>query len=62
MARATAGAQRGAAGASDSASMDFRIVEDNGGGYHWARLDRDGAASGRLDAQAAIDSSVEMPR
>jgi uncharacterized protein YegP (UPF0339 family) len=85
-ARATKGAPRGAAVTSDSASMEFVIVEDNGGDYHWTLLDRDGtslaqscsfasyqhtedaarvvlagAASARLDPQAAIDSSVETP-
>jgi uncharacterized protein YegP (UPF0339 family) len=85
-ARATTGSQRGATGASGSASMEFLIVEDNGGDYHWTLLDRDGtslarsgsfasyqhtedaarvvlagAASARLDPQAAIDSSVETP-
>ncbi len=30
-----------------SVSMEFLIVEDNGGDYHWTLLDRDGNSLGR---------------
>ena len=33
--RAATGANRGAVVASESVSMEFLIVEDNGGDYHW---------------------------
>jgi uncharacterized protein YegP (UPF0339 family) len=46
-ARATAVAHRGAVGASGSASMEFLIVEDNGGDYHWTLVDRDGNSLAR---------------
>jgi hypothetical protein len=69
--RAPTGPSRGAEGASESASMEFLIVEDNGGKYHWTLLDRQaenaasvvlaGAGSARLVRRAATDSSVEIP-
>jgi uncharacterized protein YegP (UPF0339 family) len=40
--RAHAGANGGTVVASESVSMEFVIVEDNGGDYHWTLLDRDG--------------------
>jgi len=45
--RAATGASRGAEGASASASMEFLIVEDNGGKYHWTLLDREGESLAR---------------
>ena len=33
--RANAGTNGGAVVASESVSMEFLIVEDNGGNYHW---------------------------
>jgi uncharacterized protein YegP (UPF0339 family) len=45
--RAPKGASRGAKGASESASMEFVIVEDNGGKYHWTLLDREGNSLAR---------------
>ena len=42
MATATkkARAATGVVAASDSVSMEFLVVEDNGGDYHWTLLDR----------------------
>jgi uncharacterized protein YegP (UPF0339 family) len=45
--RAPTGPSRGAEGASESASMEFLIVEDNGGKYHWTLLDRQGESLAR---------------
>lgn len=54
-AHATNGANRGAVAASDSASMEFLIVEDNGGDYHWTLLDRDGNSLGRSPSFASYE-------
>jgi uncharacterized protein YegP (UPF0339 family) len=44
---APTGPSRGAEGASESGSMEFLIVEDNGGKYHWTLLDREGESLAR---------------
>jgi uncharacterized protein YegP (UPF0339 family) len=41
-ARANPGANGGAVVASESVSMEFVILEDNGGDYHWTLLDHNG--------------------
>ena len=61
-ARATTGAHRGATGASRSASMEFLIVEDNGGDYHWTLLDRDGTSLARSGSFASYQHTEEAAR
>ena len=46
-ARAKKGANGGTVVAPESVSMEFLIVEDNGGDYHWTLVDRDGNSLGR---------------
>ena len=45
--RAHTGANGGTALTPESMSMEFLIVEDNGGNYHWTLLDGDGHDLGR---------------
>ena len=61
-AHATNGANRGAVAASDSASMEFLIVEDNGGDYHWTLLDRDGNSLGRSPSFASYEHAETAAR
>jgi len=61
-ARATVGAHRGATVASDSASMRFLIVEDNGGDYHWRLLDRDGTSLARSGSFASYQHTEDAAR
>jgi uncharacterized protein YegP (UPF0339 family) len=51
--RVTTGANGGAAVASELESMEFLIVEDNGGKYHWRLLDRDGNSLARSPSYAS---------
>jgi hypothetical protein len=46
-ARANSSANGGAPRAPDSEPMEFLIVEDNGGKYHWTLLDRKGNSLAR---------------
>jgi uncharacterized protein YegP (UPF0339 family) len=46
-ARAKVPAACGTQAASESVSMEFLIVEDNGGEYHWTLLDREGKSLAR---------------
>lgn len=52
-ARATQGINRRALIASGSVPMEFLIVEDNAGDYHWTLLDRDGTSLGRSPSFAS---------
>jgi hypothetical protein len=61
-ARATAGSRRGAAVAFDSASMEFVIVEDNGGEYHWTLVDRDGISLARSGSFASYEHTEDAAR
>jgi uncharacterized protein YegP (UPF0339 family) len=61
-ARATTGANRGALVASDSVSMEFLIVEDNGGDYHWTLLDRDGNSLARSPSFASYEHTEDAAR
>jgi len=54
-ARAPRRATRGAVVASESVSMEFLIVEDNGGDYHWTLLDRDGNSLARSPSFASYE-------
>jgi uncharacterized protein YegP (UPF0339 family) len=60
MATATpkARAKRGAA----ASPMQFRIVEDNGGDYHWTLLDRDGASLARSGSFASYERTEDAAR
>jgi hypothetical protein len=60
MATATpkARAKRGAT----AASMEFRIVEDNGGDYHWTLLDRDGASLAHSGSFASYERTEDAAR
>ncbi|HEV7174126.1 MAG TPA: hypothetical protein VGN29_01465 [Solirubrobacteraceae bacterium] len=61
-ARAATGANHGAAVASDSASMEFLVVEDNGGDYHWNLIDRDGNSLGRSPSFASYEHTEDAAR
>ncbi len=60
-ARATTSANHGAV-ASDSASMELLIVEDNSGDYHWTLLDRDGTSLGRSGSFASYERTEDAAR
>jgi uncharacterized protein YegP (UPF0339 family) len=57
--RAHAGANGGAATAPQSVSMEFRIVEDNGGHFHWTLLDRDGHELARSPSHASHEDAED---
>jgi uncharacterized protein YegP (UPF0339 family) len=61
-ARATTGPHRGAVVASDPVSMEFVIVEDNGGDYHWSLLDRDGTSLARSGSFASYEHTEDAAR
>ena len=61
--RAPRGASRGREAASESASMEFLIVEDNGGKYQWTLLDREGnrlARSPRLVSHEQAEDAARV--
>jgi uncharacterized protein YegP (UPF0339 family) len=58
-ARANAGANGGAATAPESVSMEFLIVEDNGGHFHWTLLDRDGHDLARSPSHASHEDAED---
>lgn len=60
--RAPASASRGAEGASESASMEFLIVEDNGGKYHWTLLDREGNSLARSPRFVSHEQAEDAAR
>jgi uncharacterized protein YegP (UPF0339 family) len=45
--------------ASPPTTMEFVIVEDNGGAYHWTIVAGDGAAVGRSDSFATYDDAEQ---
>ena len=59
-ARAAAGADRGAGVA--SVSMEFLIIEDNGGDYHWTLLDRDGNSLARSPSFETYEHAEDAAR
>jgi uncharacterized protein YegP (UPF0339 family) len=59
---ATTGANRGADVASNSVSMEFLIVEANGGDYHWTLLDRDGNSFARSPSFASYEQAENAAR
>ena len=60
--RAPTGASRGAKGASKSASMEFLIVEDNGGKYQWTLLDREGNSLARSPRFVSHEQAEDAAR
>jgi uncharacterized protein YegP (UPF0339 family) len=58
----TTHASRGAVVASESVSMEFLIVEDNGGDYHWTLLDRDGNSLARSPSFASYEHTEDAAR
>ena len=58
-ARAATGATNGAVVASDSVSMEFLVVEDNGGDYHWRLIDRDGNSLARSPSFASYERAED---
>jgi uncharacterized protein YegP (UPF0339 family) len=58
-ARANTGANGGTVVAPESVSMEFLIVEDNGGNYHWTLLDRDGNNLGRSPSYACHEDAED---
>jgi hypothetical protein len=61
-AHATGGANRRAAAASNSVSMEFLIVEENGGDYHLTLLDRDGNSLARSPSCASYEHAEAAAR
>jgi hypothetical protein len=59
---ATTDANRGRGGASNSASMEFLIVEDNGGDYHWTLLDGDRNSLARSPSFGAYKHAEDAAR
>jgi uncharacterized protein YegP (UPF0339 family) len=60
--RVTTGANGRAVVAPESASMEFLIVEDNGGNYHWTLLDRDGNSLARSPSFASRRDAEDAAR
>jgi uncharacterized protein YegP (UPF0339 family) len=58
-ARANAGANGGTVAARESASMEFLIVEDNSGHFHWTLLDRDGNNLARSPSHASHEDAED---
>jgi uncharacterized protein YegP (UPF0339 family) len=58
-ARANTGATGAAVVAPESVSMEFLVVEDNGGNYHWTLLDRDGNNLGRSPSYASHEDAED---
>jgi tRNA U34 2-thiouridine synthase MnmA/TrmU len=58
-ARANTGANGGTVVAPESVSMEFLIVEDNGGHFHWTVLDRDGNNLGRSPSYASHEDAED---
>ncbi len=61
-ARAVTGATRGTVVASDSVSMEFLVVEDNGGDYHWTLMDRDGNSLARSPSFTSYEDTEDAAR
>jgi uncharacterized protein YegP (UPF0339 family) len=61
-ARAITGTNRGAVVASDTVPMEFLIVEDNSGDYHWTLLDRDGTSLARSGSFASYEHTEDAAR
>jgi uncharacterized protein YegP (UPF0339 family) len=59
LAMATAIKKARASESMDSASMEFLIVEDNGGEYHWRLLDRDGNRVARSPTFASYGATED---
>jgi uncharacterized protein YegP (UPF0339 family) len=55
-------ANRGAVGASESVPMQFLIVEDNGGDYHWTLLDRNGDSLARSASFTSYERTEDAAR
>jgi uncharacterized protein YegP (UPF0339 family) len=62
MATATKKARASETASMDSASMEFLIVEDNGGDYHWTLLDRDGNSVARSPSFASYEPAEDAAR
>ena len=62
-ARALTDASRAPVVGSDlAASMEFLIVEDNGGEYHWTLLGRDGTSLARSGSFASYERTEDAAR
>jgi uncharacterized protein YegP (UPF0339 family) len=59
---ATTSANRGAAVPSGSVSMEFFVVEDNGGNYHWTLRDRDGKSLARSPSFVSYEQAEDAAR
>jgi uncharacterized protein YegP (UPF0339 family) len=53
---------RSAARTSQSPSMEYRIVEDNGGRYHWMIVGVDGKSLGRSEDFASYEDADRAAR
>jgi uncharacterized protein YegP (UPF0339 family) len=56
------GVRRGAERASQSASMEFLVVEDNGGKYHWTLLDHEGNTLARSPRLVTYEQAEDAAR
>jgi hypothetical protein len=61
-ARTSRRANGGTTVAPESVSMEFLIVEDNGGDYHWMLLDRDGNSLARSPSFASYEPAEDAAR
>jgi hypothetical protein len=59
---ATATKKARASESMDSASMEFLIVEENSGDYHWTLLDRDGNSLARSPSFASYEPAEDAAR
>jgi uncharacterized protein YegP (UPF0339 family) len=58
-ARGNTGGNGGTVVAPESVSMEFLIVEDNGGHFHWTLLDRDGNNLARSPSHASHEDAED---
>jgi uncharacterized protein YegP (UPF0339 family) len=61
-ARAHTSTNGGAALAPDSVPMEFLIVEDNSGDYHWTLQDRNGRSLARSRSYASYERTEDAAR
>lgn len=61
-AHAATGATDGAAAGSESVPVEFLIVEDNAGDYHWTLQDRDGNSLARSPSFASYEPAEDAAR
>ena len=61
-ARSSTNGNHRAVAAADLVSMEFVIVEDNGGGYHWVLVDTDGNSLARSTSFESYEHAEDAAR